>query len=130
MGLSERVAADFARLTGDKSAGFGIEIVMTNPANESATVVGFTTEHHYSLKFDDTGNQREVSAQKTSICFAESNLPAGYSIRNGAGDINLARYLFSFALADGVVKNYETRDWFPDSKLGGIVVILNQYSAA
>lgn len=132
MGLSEQAILDNAQFSGDASSGFGIAIYMQAPTGETATFNGFSTKHYLSI--DGEGNP--VSSKKASVAFNELNLISAnalYPIRiSDPADphyqaVKLKDHLVNVMDSTGVIKNYISRQWFPDEKLGMIVIILEDY---
>jgi len=130
MNLTERAIQDLAQITGN-SNDFGVKIVLTDTLDRSAELVGFHVKHHMNI--DELGNT--VNSKKASVAFSESNLPAGFSIRveddnsDFYGDVSLKDWLVQVADSTGNQKMYKVQQWFPDEKLGMIVLILGDYVA-
>lgn len=130
MNLTDRAIADLAQITGNTND-FGVEFTLINTDEVEAEMVGFHTKHHLSI--DDVGNT--VNSKKASIAFSESNLPEGFSVRisdessDFYGEVNMKDWLVNVKDSTGVEKNYKVQQWFPDEKLGMIVLILADYVA-
>lgn len=123
MGLADQIIEDMRFFSGN-SEDFGVEITLISPDAETTTVNGFSTKHHLGL--DDNG--QAINSKKASVAFSEGNL-ADYSIRNSAQEIDLKDYRINVKDSTGIEKNYISREWFPDEKLGLIVVILTDYGS-
>lgn len=124
MEIADRAIRDMQRFSGD-SEGFGVPITITSPALIVAAFFGFNTKHYLGLN----EMQQAVSTKTASVFFSEGNLPVGYSIRNSDQEIDLKGYLVDTADSTGIVKHYKVSSWFPEEKLGGIVIILEDYAA-
>lgn len=134
MGLSEQAILDNAQFSGDASSGFGVAISMRAPTGETATLNGFSTKHY--LGIDGEGNP--ISTKKASVAFNELNLIAAnalYPIRiSDTSDphyqaVKLTDHLVNVVDSTGIIKNYISRQSFPDEKLGMIVIILEDYKS-
>lgn len=125
---------DNAQITGDSASGFGVSIQLVAPTGETAILNGYSTKHYLGL--DGEGNP--VSAKKASVAFNELNLYTAniaYPLRIADPsdphyrDIRLTDHLVNVVDSTGIIKNYIARQWFPDEKLGIIVIILEDYAA-
>ncbi len=123
MGIAAQAILDMQQISGD-SNGFGVPITITSPASQTASFNGFSTKHHLAL--NEMG--QAVSAKTASVFFSEGNLPTGYSIRNTDQEIDLKNYLVDVADSTGIIKHYKASSWFPEEKLGGVVIILEDYT--
>lgn len=128
MSLTQQSIDDLKQITSNGDD-FGVSITLKSPDGFNATFNGFHTKHH--LGIDNEGN--DVNSKKASVAFSEGNLPTGYSIRVSTvghmafGEVNLKNYKVDVADSTGVVKNYKAQQWFPDEKLGLIVLILDDH---
>ncbi len=123
MSLTDRAKADVALITSNKR-GWGVDIVLTAPTAQVITITGLHTKHH--LAYDTDGNA--VNTKKAAISFSESFLTAvNYPVRNSAGEVDFKDHLFDVKDSTGILKHYTSQSWFPDEKLGLIVVILQDY---
>lgn len=123
MNIADRAIRDLQRFSGDAN-GFGVSITITSPALVTATLTGWSTKHYLGL--NELG--QAVSTKTASVFFSENNLPTGSSIRNAEQEIALTDYLVDTSDSTGIVKNYKVSSWFPEEKLGGIVIILEDYT--
>src|SRR5947209_4287346 len=101
MNLAARAIKDFARFSSDGS-GFGVTAFLTAPNGQTAAIKCFTTEHHYAVKFDDSGNEQAVNSQNTSIALSEMVVLAAnpnYPVRDGNNEVNLNGHLFLLTFA-------------------------------
>lgn len=120
MGLIEQAKSDIARFTSNDRE-FGIELILTAPDGETATINGLHTKHHLSV--DTDGNI--VNAKNAHIAFSETILE-GYPLRIN-GEVNLNNHRISAKDSTGVLKHYKIKQWFPDETVGLIVCILQDY---
>ena len=123
MGLAEQAIQDMADITSN-SDDFGVSITLTSPSSQVATLFGYSTKHHLGL--DAEG--QVVRTKTASVAIAEGNVP--FSIRNVNDEVDLNGYLVDVLDSTGIVKNYKASNWFPDEKLGLIVIILQDYDNA
>lgn len=123
MGLAEQIIEDMRVISGDTS-GFGVSITLISPEDETITTTGFSTKHH--LAVDEFG--QEVNTKKASVAISEGNL-TGYPLRNANSEVDLKGHRVNVTDSTGIEKNYTARSWFPDEKLGLIVIILTDYES-
>jgi hypothetical protein len=126
MNLSDRAIRDFKRFTSDAANGFGIQITLEAPNGETAIVNGFSTAHHYSLVFDEQGKAIEVNSKKASVAFSEGALlevNPNYPIRTN-GEVTFKNHKVDYVDSTGTVQTYVALQYFPDEKIGCIVLIL------
>jgi len=128
MNISERAQRDFKRFSGDSVSGFGVEFTITAPTGETATLNGFTTDINYQVEYDESGKEVPVNSRKASIVFSEGNLTdanANFPIRVD-GEVNLKKCKVDFKNSTGEIQNMYVMQWFPDQKIGGIVLVLGE----
>lgn len=133
MGLMDEAIADAAEFTANESD-FGVEISLTAPNEEAATVNGYSTKHHLKL---DTSTGQVVNAKNASVVVSEANILAAnpnYPVRISDPadrfyqEVKMIKHLVSVADSSGVVKNYICAENFADESLGLITLILEDYS--
>lgn len=130
MSLTDQAIQDMKDITGNGDD-FGVSFQLMSPDGAIAVVKGFHVKIHQAI--DEIG--LTVNSKKASIAFSEGNLPIGYVIRitdtdhHMIGEVNLKGFRIDIADSTGVVKKYKAQQWFPDEKLGLIVVILGDYAA-
>ncbi|MCE3278037.1 MAG: hypothetical protein K0S44_228 [Bacteroidetes bacterium] len=125
MSLIERARADIKDITSNTD-GFGIEMTLTAPTSQTATIVGLHTKHWLSI--DTEGNP--VSSKNAHVSFSEEVLQTenpNYPIRNSDGEVDLSKHRFDVKDSTGLVKNYIAQSWRPDETMGLIVVILEDF---
>lgn len=94
----------------------------------TAVVSGIYSEHHNSINTDGL----PVNSKNVRLTVVESDLIAkGYPTRNtGSNQIKLFNHKVSFADIGGTTRNYVVKEIFPDFTVGGITLILGDYSAS
>lgn len=128
MGLSEMAQRDFKRFTSDSDRGFGVSFTLIAFTGETATLKGFTTDVHYKVEFDEAGKEIPVNSRTASIVFSEENLIASNSnfpLRVD-GKLSFKKCKVDFTNSTGEVQNMFVSQWFPDQKIGGIVLLLGE----
>jgi len=104
---------------------FGVNMTLTAPTGEVATVVGLHTKHHLSI--DTEGNA--VNSRNAHVSVSEYELNAQYyPVRDSSGDVNLKNHLVKVKDSTGVEITYICKQWFPDETVGLIVIILGKFS--
>ena len=123
MSLIAQAKEDWKTITSNADE-FGIEMTLTAPTGETATVTGLHTKHH--LGIDKEG--AAVNAKNAHVSVSEELLTAaGYPVRNDAGEVNLKSHRVSVADSTGTAKEYVVAQWFPDETVGVIVMILTDF---
>jgi hypothetical protein len=133
MGLMDVAIADAAEFTANDND-FGVEILLTAPNEQTATVNGYATKHHLKL---DASSGQVVNAKNASVVVSEANILAAnpnYPVRilDQASpfyrEVKMIKHLVSVADSSGVIKNYQCAENFADEALGLITLILEDYS--
>ncbi len=125
MSLTEQARKDIQRITSDLQA-FGVTMTFTSPDADTASVVGLHTKHHLGID-DETG--APINAKTASVSVAEKLLTdLSYPVRNQNGEVSLDGHLVKVKDSTGSEKTYLCSEWFPDEKVGLIVVILQDYA--
>lgn len=108
------------------TAGFGISMTFTSPENDTATVNGLHTKHHLSI---DPETGVPINAKTASVSVAEDFLTdKGYPTRNDNGEVSFAGHTVKVKDSTGTEVEYYCSQWFPDEKIGFIVIILQDYA--
>lgn len=116
--------ADVKQITGD-TGGAAVEVTFTAPApgNQVMTIPAIHSKHHFSYD----ANGKPVNSRNAHVSFSESNVEAGYPIRNAAGEVHLHGHRVLVKDSTGADKQYMIREWFPDETIGLIVCILGDF---
>lgn len=125
MGLAEQAILDNAQITGNVND-FGVSITLTAITGEVAVLVGYNTKHHLGLN----DMQQAVKAKTASVNVHENNVMAAnalFPFRNSAGEVDLQKCLVDTPDSTGNIKRYLTSSWLPDEKLGGTIIILQDF---
>jgi hypothetical protein len=126
MGILEQARRDYKRITSSKS-GFAVDIVLTSPTGEIATVPNLHSKHH--LAVNDNG--LAVNSKNAHIAFFESQVNAVnplYVTRNARGEVYLKGHLVRVKDSTGLEKQYVIDQWFQNETLGPIICILGDYA--
>lgn len=111
------------RITSDLK-GFGVAMTFDDNQGSTAAVTGLHTKHHLSL--DETG--APVNGKVASVSVAEKQFTdLSFEVRNVSGEVNLDGYTVTVKDSTGNEKTYLCAEWFPDEKLGLIVIMLQDY---
>lgn len=127
MGLAEQAILDNQQITGN-SNDFGVSIKLTARTGEVALLIGYNTKHHLGLN----ENSQAVKAKTASVNVHELNILAAnplFPIRDTQGEVDVKNCLVDTPDSTGIVKRYISSSWLPDEKLGGVIIILEDYSA-
>lgn len=125
MSLTDRARRDIAAQSSNKN-GWGVELIFLAPNNETATIAGIHTKHHLGVSEEGT----IVNSKTAFVSFSEDVLKAAnnnYPIRNSAGEVALKNHRVNVKDSTDTVKNYVINGWFPDEKLGYILLSLGDY---
>lgn len=132
MGLIADSIADAAEFTGNDED-FGIEISLTAPNDETATVKGYATKHHIKL---DTNSGQVINSKNASVVISEANILAAnpnYPVRISDSndrfyqEVKMINHLVSVADSSGITKNYICSENMADEALGLITLMLEDY---
>jgi hypothetical protein len=121
MSLINQAKADIEAITSNLSE-FGVEMTLTAPTSETATITGLHTKHHLGITTD--GDM--VSTKKAHVSFSEKFLTdLNYPVRDENGEVNLTNHTVAVKDSTGNVCNYFFKQWFPDETIGLIACILD-----
>lgn len=109
-----------------EGGGFEEDITLVTPDGATAyDIKGFAAKHH--INFDSDG--APINSKNVHLCIVESSLVAlGIQTRNTKGEIALLNWLVVYPDSSGTARNYKVRETLPDETLGGIVMILEDYT--
>lgn len=127
MNIAQQAIIDNAEITGNADD-FGVSITLTAVTGEIAALTGWSTKHHLGLN----DLQQAVKAKTASVNVHPINISAAnalFPLRSAAGEVDLKDCLVDTADSTGEIKHYIASSWLPDEKLGGIIIILEDYTA-
>lgn len=124
MGIMDLARRDARKIATD-SDGFAEEVKLIHPSGDELIVNALTTIHHTSF---DPDSGSIVNTLNGSICVSETDLIEGnYVYLNAAGEVQFYKHKVDVTQANGTTKRYMIQQWFPDKRLGLIVLILQDY---
>lgn len=122
MSLLDQAKKDIQQITGN-IAEFGVQLTLTSPNSDVATVNGLHAKHHTG--FDEEGFP--VNSKIASVAISEQWLvDANYPLRVN-GEVNLKNHRVSAKDSTGILQQYMIKEFFPDETIGLIVCILGDY---
>ncbi|MBL4810566.1 MAG: hypothetical protein JKY43_10980 [Phycisphaerales bacterium] len=122
MGLIDQAKKDIEQITSNLSD-FGVQLTLTAPGSEIASVIGIHAKHHTG--FDAEGFP--VNSKIASVAISEQFLlDQGYPTRIN-GEVNLKKHIVKAKDSTGIEQIYVIREFFPDETIGLIVCILGDY---
>ncbi len=125
MGLRETAEADLAHILEDKTAGFGWDITVTDPAGTSVLLVGYSNDIGMSID-PDTGVA--VSGRRASVALRISSLTtAGLGIPKGIIDATSKPWRVTFNDIEGTSHTFKVQESHPDRALGVVTCLLELY---
>ena len=127
MSLANQAILDLQQITGNSDE-FGVSITLTAKNLQTVTVFGFAPKHHVGLD----ANGMAIKTKTASVFVSELNITetnALFPLRNASQDIDIKDCLVDVADSTGIVKHYKAQSWLPEEALGGIVIILEDYSS-
>ena len=106
---------------------------------------GWGTDVTFSPTFGGVGTVVTCLASKIGISIGEDGLPvneknahitvseqaltdAGYTVRNGNGEVDMINHFVSYTDSSGNTHNYQINTTMPDETLGGIYCVLGDYN--
>lgn len=127
MGLLEQARKDIAKITGNKTTGWGASLTFTPRANKGGaevTITGLHSKHH--LGEDTDGNR--VNSKNAHVSFSDSFLvAAGYPIRNLKGEMDMVGDKVKATDSTGQEWAYIIRETYPDETVGLTCCILGDF---
>jgi len=128
MNLTERARRDIKNQSSNKDSGWGVQLEFISPdGTQLATIAGIHTQHHLGVSLEGT----MVNAKTCFVSFSEDLLKEtnpSYPIRNAGGEVNFKKHKVDVIDSTGNKKNYQVQAWFPDEKLGYILLTLEDYT--
>lgn len=125
MGLRATAEADLAGILEDKTAGFGWDITITDPAGSPASLVGYSNDIGLSID-PDTG--QAVSGRRASIALRISSLTAaGLGIPMGIVDSTSKPWVVTFDDINGTAHTFKVQESHPDRAIGMVTCLLELY---
>lgn len=127
MGLREIAENDLAFILEDSEQGFGYSITVTDPAETSVSMTGFSNDIAQLID-PDTG--QAVSGRLASAVLRLSSLTAaGLEIPQGIADASVKPWLIAFDDINGNSFVFKVANSNPDRALGVVSLILELYTA-
>ena len=121
MNLYDQAIKDLQRFT---SGEFSVDMVFVAPTMETATIKGWTTQHH--TQFDSEGNL--INAKTAPITISEKFLiDAGYPVRNASGEVAMLNHLVTVQNSTYNNRQFKIVQNLPDERLGAITFILSEF---
>jgi hypothetical protein len=130
MGLIDQARRDWKSITSDKDRGFAVEMLLTAPDGETATITNLHTKHHAAIDFS-SGAPMKVNSKQAHISFSESQASDSnplYVLRNADGEVYLQNHRVTVKDSTGLDKVYVIDQWWQNETLGVIVCILGDYA--
>lgn len=129
MNLTDRARRDIKNQSSNKDSGWGVQLEFTAPGGiQKAIIAGIHTQHHLGVSMEGT----MVNTKTCFVSFSEDLLTeanASYPVRNAKNEVDLNKHLVDVVDSTGIKKNYTVQAWFPDEKLGYILLTLGDYKA-
>lgn len=128
MSLLEQIRIDIQDITSNANE-FGVELTLTAPNGQTATLTGLHTKHHLGF---DSDSGRDVNTKNAHVSFSEQALidvnPA-YPLRDANNEVHLREHKIKAKDSTGREWTYKVLSWFPDETVGLIVCVLNDWKA-
>lgn len=125
MGLRETAELDLGAILEDGVVGFGWPITVTNPAEVSASLTGFSNDIS-QLVDPDTG--QVVSGRLASVALRLSSLTtAGLGLPTGVSDAAVKPWIVAFDDINGAPYTFKVLSADPDRTIGMVVCLLEAY---
>lgn len=125
MGLRETASIDVGKILNDSTYGFGWPIVVTNPAETSANLIGFSND---IAQLIDPETGQAVSGRFASVViYIESFTEKGLSLPEGIADSASKPWLVAFDDINGIGFTFKVTQSNPDRAIGVVSCILELY---
>jgi hypothetical protein len=125
MGLREVAEEDLLIIMEDDDIGFGWPITLTDPADVSVNLVGFSDDISQVID-PDTG--QAVSGRLASVALRISTLlTTGIGLPQGIADLNSKPWRVTFDDINGTSHIFKISQSNPDRALGVVTCVLERY---
>lgn len=125
MGLRDLASQDLNLIMSDKDTGFGWDITLTNPEQQTLIVVGFSNDIGKNID-PETGTP--VSGRSPTIAIPmKPLLDAGFEFPVGISDSSMKPWVVQFNDINGTPHKFKVAQTFPDRGLGIIECKLEAY---
>lgn len=125
MSLRALAESDLTTIVNDQSNGFGWPVTITDPAETSANLSGFSND--VSLAIDPETGQL-ISSRIVSVSLVISDLiNAGLSLPRNVADSTSKPWIVIFDDINGNSYTFKVKESNPDRALGLVVLILERY---
>jgi hypothetical protein len=125
MGLRELAERDLGGILEDAATGFGWPITLTDPAGNTASLVGFSNDIAQTI---DPGTGEVISGRMASMSLRLSSLyAAGLAIPTATPERNSKPWLVQFDDINGVPYSFTIKNSNPDRALGVVACVLEGY---
>lgn len=126
MGLMDTIAQDIKSILTNTND-FGVNITLYAPTSPQKVVtVGGTVKKHH-LTFDENGMVKGNVKNATCTVSELSLNAANYPVRNANGEVTFEGHRVSWSDVNGTAITYAVNEWWPDERLGVLVLILGDY---
>lgn len=124
MSILDFARSDWNKITTSKND-FGVEMTLTAPTGETATVVGLHTKHWFKVDFE---SNEVLNTRNAHVSISEQALIAlYYPVRNDKGEVRMKGDIVAVKDSTGIEKLYKLDQVWPDETVGQIVCQLGDY---
>lgn len=125
MGLREIASQDLNIILSDKDAGFGWDILLTNPQGQSVALVGYSNDIGKNI---DPETGVPVSGRLSTIAISmQKILEAGFEFPVSIADSSAKPWIVEFNDINGLSYKFKIAQTFPDRSLGILECKLEAY---